>query len=79
MGMIQITFMGSFSRDEKKFSAMSSGHAVALDDAIAWLESKREAIAKQDNDLRSRNRAPQDEFSEADRRGLLRFGPKEGT
>ncbi|MCE5263248.1 MAG: hypothetical protein LLG97_06915 [Deltaproteobacteria bacterium] len=72
MGMLRITAWGSFETTAETFCAMESGHAVAVDDAIRFLQEKMLPWAKeQDRFLRAREQTPTDHFAEADRRGLL--------
>ena len=79
MGMIGLRVWGSFnSRINEVISAEKSGHAVAVDDAIKELEKLRESAAEQDRDLRAGGDAPEDNFAEADRRGLLSTPGQEG-
>jgi hypothetical protein len=76
MGMLQITTRGSFGPMTKTFTAQSSGHAVAVDDAIAFLRQTMLPAARvQDQELRAQGAAPDDGFAEADRRGLLADEP----
>lgn len=73
MGQIRIECVGSFNpRQCKTVSAMQSGHAVAVKNAIAWLQDEVLPVAKaQDRALRADGHAPADSFAEADRLGLL--------
>jgi hypothetical protein len=73
MGMIRITTWGSFRSNDKQFAAQTSGHAVAIEDAIRYLRDELlpEAI-RQDKWLRAQGHAPNDNFAEADKRDLLK-------
>ena len=71
MGMIQIRTTGSFRMIDETFSAMRRGHAVALDDAIKFLENLRPEVRDQDVKLMAKGSVPIDQFEEASSRGLL--------
>lgn len=71
MGMLMVRTWGSFRMQETIFKAQSCGHAVAVDDAITFLEKFKKEARKQDKQLREEGHAPDDDFAEADKRGLL--------
>ena len=69
MGIININCRGSFRPMQGNFYAQTSGHAVAVEDAIAWLKDRvLPAAKKQDADLRKEGHAPDDGFAEFDKR-----------
>jgi hypothetical protein len=72
VGMLHIRTWGSFPRRTRLFRAQISGHAVAVDDAIAWLTQVREEAETLDRELRAKGQVPDDGFHEADSRGLLK-------
>lgn len=71
MGMLQIKTWGSFRPIDKTFKAQTSGHTVAVDDAIQFLQNLKQEAQTQDLCLRDEGHAPDDGFAEADKRGLL--------
>lgn len=71
MGMIRVTASGSFAASDKTFSAMESGHAVAVDDAIKHLLELKEWAVRRDMQLRTKGDQPRDRFAEAYARELL--------
>ena len=72
MGILRITTKGSFSAADKAFSAQTSGHAVAVHEAVRWLTDEYLPKAvEQDRQLRAEGAVPTDGFAEADKRGLL--------
>ena len=71
MGMLQIKAWGSFRQVDKTFTAQTSGHTVAVDDAIQLLQELKRVAQAQDLDLREAGHAPDDGFAEADKRQLL--------
>ena len=77
MGQIRIQVVGSFTPvHDKTFSALKSGHTVAVDDAIRFLERvKKEALAN-DTSLYEQGHEPEDGFATARGRGLLDAGEK---
>jgi len=75
MGLIRVTFEGSFKRTnlmDQMYSAQPRGHAVAVQEAINFLTgfALPEAIG-QDAVLRLRGAAPDDGFREAIKLGFL--------
>lgn len=71
MGIINIEKYGSFPRTSKTFRAQTSGHVVAVEDAIAWLQEELVKAEAQDTDLRKQGHAPDDNFAEYDKRHPL--------
>lgn len=71
MGTLRIRTQGSFHTINEAFTAQSSGHAVAVDNAIRFLQEFKEEAKIQDLELRQDGCAPDDGFAEADKRGLL--------
>ena len=73
MGMIKIEISGSFKRKNiVSFSAMRSGHAVAIHNAVMFLKNIHLPRAiEQDKEMRAEGQAPEDEWEEADDRKLL--------
>ena len=74
MGKLRIFTAGSFQTLDVEYSAIDSGHAVAVDNAIHELTRFREGARAQDILLRRRGIVPRDNFAEAYRRGLLKDG-----
>ena len=76
MGAITVTVMGSFERrDQVSFSAMKSGHTIAVMEAIKYLsEVQLPSAKKQDAKLRKEGATPQDNWKEADAREALKGG-----
>lgn len=72
MGMLRIIASGSFNpRIDKTFKAQTSGHAVAVADAIKYLqEAVLPAVIRQDQMLQAEGHAPDDGFVEAVNRGF---------
>ena len=68
MGMLRITTWGSFRPIDKTFKAQTSGHAVAVEDAIDFLETFLDEAKAQDSRLRKEGCLPDDNFAEADKR-----------
>ena len=65
MGVINLSIAGSFRRDmqgTKQFSAMESGHAAALGEAIDYLASLLPAAIAQDHALQAEGAFPNDRF-----------------
>lgn len=75
MGMLQINAWGSFPTVNTTFRAQSSGHAVAVDDAIKYLQDLKEEAVAIDKVLRKQDKFPDDRFREADLRVLLKEKP----
>lgn len=71
MGMIRVQTWGSFGQVDKTFKAQTSGHAVAADDALQFLQGVANAAAVKDQKLRTEGHEPDDGFAEAEKRGLL--------
>ena len=76
VGMLRVYTWGSFRRTDKTFEAQKSGHAVAVDDAITFLMQFMPEARAQDLKLRAGGHKPDDDFAEANKRGLLE-GPVE--
>jgi len=72
MGQLRIVAHGSFVNFCKEYSAQTSGHTVAIDDAIEDLKEMRVEAIDQDKKLRTDGHMPDDKFEEADRRELLK-------
>jgi len=70
MGIISIDVHGSFGPQKRReFSAQQSGHAVAAEDAISWMQSEILKPAKElDRKLRLGKDAPEDDWAEFDKR-----------
>ncbi len=68
MGMLLIRTWGSFRPVEKTFKAQTSGHVVAVEDAIAFLQQFKEEAEIQDSRLRREGCMPDDDFAVADAR-----------
>ena len=77
MGLIRIERLGSFPYENTTFSAMKSGHAVAVDDAIRWLQDRLKDAQEQDLALRQEGEAPEDGWAEADRRLFVAMPAKD--
>jgi len=72
MGMLNIKMWGSFPGCERMFKAQESGHAVAVDDAITFLQDVvLPAAIANDRACRADNAMPDDKFAEADKRKIL--------
>lgn len=73
MGIITVDVCGSFkSIRQKQFLAEDSGHAVAAEDAIRWLEAVRREALAQDRELRLLgSESPKDGWAEFDKRHPL--------
>ena len=75
MGIININCRGSFRPMQGNFYAQTSGHAVAVEDAIAWLKDRvLPAATEQDARLRADGHAPDDNFAEFDKRATTGKG-----
>jgi len=67
MGMIHITFSGSFKFRSgatyvKTFSAQEGGHARAIANAIHWLSNCVPEAVEQDHSLHEERQFPEDKF-----------------
>lgn len=74
MGILKIEVSGSFPITlAKAFMAQEAGHAVAVDNAIRYLQGTvLPASILNDKSCRQDGIVPNDGFEEADKRGLLR-------
>lgn len=68
MGILLIRTWGSFRPIEKTFKAQTSGHVVAVEDAISFLQEFLEEAEIQDSRLRKEGCMPDDNFAVADAR-----------
>jgi hypothetical protein len=71
VGIIRIETWGSFPRETEHFHAQRSGHAVAVQNAIRWLQDRLPAAVAQDKKLRDSGQKPDDGFAEADKREIF--------
>ena len=71
MGILRIQTEGSFLPHSKVFFAQHCGHGVAVDRAMNWLNIIRQEAILRDKALLEKGRAPEDNFAEARKRGLL--------
>ena len=73
MGFLSIKMWGSFPSSDKLFSAQTSDHVVAVDNAIKyWKETALPAAIANDKACAADGVCPDDRFKEADIRELLR-------
>lgn len=73
MGMLRIVTTGSFSSPvNKTFPAQERGHAVAVDNAIKFLQGYLKEAQAQDTRLHLEGLAPDDGFEEAFARKLIK-------
>lgn len=79
MGIIRIETWGSaqgpdawsFPCETEHFHAQKSGHAIAVQNAIQWLQDRLPAAIAQDRKIRDAGQKPEDGFAEADKLQLL--------
>ena len=66
MGMITVSFKGSFKlgdgQYDKTFSAHTRGHANAIGEAIKWLAELLPGAIRQDHQLHESRVKPEDNF-----------------